>query len=142
MASESTNPEHSQRRGRRRGRDRKPEPSLTQVSWKQPRRHFAPTELATEDQIETLHETSLQILQEIGVDFLDPESRALLDATGGVQLEEDGLRVRFDPEFVVEVIKTAPPEFTLHARNPRTKPSHGRQRRRVRLGWQRPQRQR
>ena len=118
MASETTNPEPSQRRGRRRTRDRDAPISLTQVDWKQPRRHFAPTELATEDQIEVLHETSLQILQEIGMDFLDPESRALLDATGGVQIEDDGLRVRFDPEFVEEVIKTAPSEFTLHARNP------------------------
>jgi len=46
---------------------------LTQVSWKQPTRHFAPTELASEDQIEILHQTSLQILEEIGMDFNDSE---------------------------------------------------------------------
>ena len=109
--------ESPQRRGRRRGRDREAsKPSLTQVPWKQPHRHFEPTNLVTDDQIETIHQTSLQILEEMGVEFLDPETRDLLDSTGGVKVDE--LRVRFDPEFVEEVIQTAPSEFTLHAPNP------------------------
>ena len=52
------------------------------------------------------------------MDFNDPESRQLLEATSGVKVEKEGKRVRFDPEFVEETIKTAPPEFTLHAWNP------------------------
>ncbi|MGB7861732.1 MAG: trimethylamine methyltransferase family protein [Acidimicrobiia bacterium] len=107
-----------QRRGGRRGRENRDEAAqgLTQVPWKQPTRYFEPTNLATEEQIEVLHETSLQILEEIGMDFLDPESRDLLDQTGGVKIEDQ--RVRFDPAFVEETIRTAPSEFTLHARNP------------------------
>ena len=102
---------------RRRRRERVSEtPSLTQVEWKQPKRHFPATELATEDQIETIHQTSLQILQEMGMKFIDPEARQILEATGGVKIEDD--QVRFDPEFVEEVIKTAPAEFTFHAPNP------------------------
>ncbi len=104
-----------QRRGRRRGRD-EAGPSLTQVPWKQPRRHFAPTDLVSQDQVETIHETSLQILEELGVEFLDRETREVLQATGGVRVED--MMVRFDPEFVEEVITTAPSEFTLHAVNP------------------------
>lgn len=52
------------------------------------------------------------------MDFNDPESRQLLEATSGVKVEKEGKRVRFDPEFVEETIKTAPPEFTLHSWNP------------------------
>ncbi len=104
-----------QRRGRRRGRD-EAGPSLTQVPWKQPRRHFAPTDLVSQDQVETIHETSLQILEELGVEFLDRETREILQASGGVKVED--MTVRFDPEFVEEVITTAPSEFTLHAVNP------------------------
>ena len=107
----------SERRGRRRRPERGSDAgSVTQVEWKQPYRHFPATELATEEQIEIIHQTSLEILEEIGMDFLDPESRGLLDATGGVKIENE--RVRFDPEFVEETIKTAPSEFTLHAPNP------------------------
>jgi trimethylamine:corrinoid methyltransferase-like protein len=93
-----------QRRGRRRGQTHQPEtPSLTQVPWKQPTRHFPPTELATEDQIEAIHQTSLQILSEIGMDFLHPEARSLL-AKAGARVDSDSERVRFDPEFIVEKI--------------------------------------
>ena len=112
--------------GRRRGRERQTEaPGLTQVPWKQPTRHFSPTDLATDDQIEVIHEASLQILREIGMNFNDPESRQLLEATGGVKVEKDGKRIRFDPEFIEETIETAPSDFTLHAWNPERKPSHG-----------------
>ena len=79
-------------------------------------RHFEPTNLVSEEQIEKIHQTSLQILQELGVEFLDPETRDVLEATGGVKVEE--MMVRFDPEFVEEVITSAPSEFTLHAPNP------------------------
>lgn len=104
-------------RGRRRGRSgTSDKPTITQVAWKQPRRHFEPTNLVTEEQIEIIHQTSLQILEELGVEFLDEETRDLLEATGGVKVDE--MMVRFDPEFVEEVIKTAPSEFTLHAPNP------------------------
>lgn len=106
-----------QRRGRLRGREREAAIApITQVPWKQPYRSFEATELATGEQIETIHQTSLQILQEMGVEFLDSETRDLLEATGGVKLE--GEMVRFDPEFVEEVVLTAPSEFTLHAPNP------------------------
>lgn len=109
-------PEGSQRRGRR-GRPRPERATVpAQVPWKQPKRHFPPTELATPDQIEAIHDASLEILREIGIEFLDQETRDLLDATGGVRV--DGERVHFDPEFLEEVITTAPSEFTLHAPNP------------------------
>ncbi len=104
-----------QRRRRRRGRE-EGVPSLTQVPWKQPHRYFAPTDFVTEEQIETIHQTSLQILEELGVEFLDNETRDILAATGGVKVEE--MMVRFDPEFVEEVIASAPSQFTLHAVNP------------------------
>lgn len=107
----------AERRGRRRGRERtvKP-PGLAHLEWKQPRRNFAATDLVDEEAVELIHRRSLEILQEMGMNFLDPESRNLLEATGGVKVEEE--RVRFDPEFVEEMMKTAPSEFTLHARNP------------------------
>ncbi len=80
-------------------------------------RPFRPVDVATEEQIETIHQTSLKILSEIGMDFLNPEARRLL-SEAGAQVDSDSDRVRFDPEFIEEKISTAPPEFTIHARNP------------------------
>ncbi len=88
-----------------------------QQPWHQPRRLFAPVDIATEEQVEIIHETSLRILSEIGIDFLDPQARRLL-ARAGANVESDSERVRFDRNFVEETITTAPSEFTLHALNP------------------------
>ena len=74
-------------------------------------------DLVAEDQIEAIHETSLQILAEIGMDFLNPEARRLL-ADAGARVDPNSERVRFDREFIEEKISTAPSEFTIHARNP------------------------
>lgn len=109
-------------RGRRTGRRRREadgdRPATPQQPpWKQPTRSFPPVELVSEEQIEKIHETSLQILSEIGMDFLHPEARRLL-ADAGARVDPDSERVRFDPKFVEERVSTAPTEFTIHARNP------------------------
>ncbi len=80
-------------------------------------RRFQPVALAREEEIETIHQTSLKILSEIGMDFLNPEARRLL-FEAGAQIDSDSDRVRFDPDFIEEKISTAPSEFTIHARNP------------------------
>jgi trimethylamine--corrinoid protein Co-methyltransferase len=69
------------------------------------------------DQLESIHEASLRVLAEIGMDFLDADARDVLQA-GGARVEPGTQRVRFDPAMVVETIRTAPAQFTLHARNP------------------------
>ncbi|MBA3604971.1 MAG: trimethylamine methyltransferase family protein [Acidimicrobiia bacterium] len=104
--------------GRRRGRsrtegDRAKLPE--QRPFAQPRLRYAPTEVVSADEVEMIHEASLRILAEIGMNFLDPESRDLLAAAGA---SIDGERVRFDPAMVVERIRTCPSTFQLHARNP------------------------
>src|SRR5687767_8386320 len=88
-----------------------------QRPWAQPRMRYAPTEVISADEVESIHVASLRVLSEIGMDFLDPEARDLLKAAGA-QTEADTQRVRFDPDFVTETVKTAPSTFTLHARNP------------------------
>jgi trimethylamine--corrinoid protein Co-methyltransferase len=109
--------------GRRKGRRRREggraaRPAMPpQVPWRQPTRSFAPVDLVTEEEIEAIHRTSLQILSEIGIDFLNPEARRML-ADAGARVDPDSARVRFDPEFIEEKIATAPSEFTIHARNP------------------------
>ena len=59
----------------------------------------------------------MQILEEIGMDFLDDDARRLL-AAAGARVEPGSMRVRFDREMVLETIATAPSSFTFHSRNP------------------------
>ena len=56
-----------------------------------------------------------KVLSEIGMDFTLPEARDLLKTAGA---DISGERVRFDPAMIEELMKSAPSQFTFHARNP------------------------
>ncbi len=71
--------------------------------------------ILTKTQIEKVHETSLQILEQIGVDFGYPPALEMLKK-GGAKV--DGERVFFPPKLIEGQIKKAPSRFTLYARNP------------------------
>lgn len=77
--------------------------------------HLAPTAAVSEDELEAIHQASLRVLTETGMDFLHPEARRLLLRAG---CSIDGDRVRFDPELVLELVSTVPETFTLHGRSP------------------------
>jgi trimethylamine--corrinoid protein Co-methyltransferase len=77
--------------------------------------NYEPTKVVSDDELESIHLASLRILSDYGMDFLLPEARDLL-AKAGAKITDN--RVRFDPEMVLETIKTCPSEFKLHARNP------------------------
>src|ERR1700754_3198127 len=103
------------RHGGRAGHERSRLPQ--QRPWAQPRMRYAPTEVVSADELESIHLGSLRVLEEIGMDFLDPEARELLRAAGA-DVADGTERVRFPRELVLERIQTAPSSFTLHATNP------------------------
>ncbi|PVB61924.1 trimethylamine methyltransferase family protein [Labrenzia sp. 011] len=104
------------RRGRRRrGGTAGPE-LFPQKPFRQPRNMFTPLEAVSADQLEAIHDASMQVLEDIGIDFLHEEARALLKAAGAdVRPGEE--RVRMDRAMVAELIAKAPGEFTIRARN-------------------------
>ena len=104
--------------GRRRGRTGRGRGiGLEQKPFRQPRRRFPPVELVSADRLEAIHDASLTILEEIGMDFLHAGAREILKRHGA-RTEEGSDRVRFDRGLIAEAIRTCPSEFTLHARNP------------------------
>jgi len=112
---QAVEPAAPRRRGGRAGHQRNLLPP--QRPWAQPRLRYPPTEVVSADELEAIHDTSLRVLEEIGMDFLDEESRRLL-AEAGARVEPGSERVRFERDMVLERIRTAPSSFTLHARNP------------------------
>ncbi len=104
------------RRGRRGGRP-EPEGGGSALPKTQPRLPFLPTPAVSADQLEAIHEASLTVLEEIGMDFLHVEARAMLKKAGA-DVKADSERVRFDRGLVESMIGVAPKQFTLHARNP------------------------
>ncbi len=91
--------------------------NIGQLPWLAVSNPYAPTEVLTAEQVETIHQASLRVLSEVGMRVLNDEARGLF-AKAGASVDVDTLMVRLDPEMVMESISTAPPEFVLRARNP------------------------
>jgi trimethylamine---corrinoid protein Co-methyltransferase len=108
--------EHQERRGRRGRAERAAAEKASAPPPQQPRLPFAPVSLVSQDQLESIHQASLTILSEIGMDFLHKEAKAILK-DAGADVDPGSDRVRFDKALVESVIGLAPRSFTLHARN-------------------------
>lgn len=73
-------------------------------------------ELLTQEQIERIHESSLEILQEVGFKVRFAPARELFAKHG---CSVDGERVKFPRKVVEKYRKMTPPSFTFHARDPK-----------------------
>src|SRR4051812_23468451 len=95
-----------ERRGRRKGAA-----SLSgdQLPWSQPRMTMEPSRILSDDHLEAIHQKSLRVLEEIGMDILHPEARDILARAGAIVCDE---RVRIGRELIEEALQTPPPEFT------------------------------
>jgi trimethylamine--corrinoid protein Co-methyltransferase len=72
-------------------------------------------EYLSEDGVRRIHESTLRVLESVGVDFLYEPALELMAKAG---CRVDGNRVYFPPKIVEAQIAKAPSQFTLFARNP------------------------
>lgn len=70
--------------------------------------------LLTQNDIEKIHETSMKILEEVGVVFSYEPAREMLKKHGA---REEGHTMFFPRSLVEEKLKTVPSSFMLHGRN-------------------------
>ncbi|MEM7170881.1 MAG: trimethylamine methyltransferase family protein [Pseudomonadota bacterium] len=78
---------------------------------------FPPIRVFSEDQIEAIHETSMTMLEEIGLNILLDEAREIFRAAGA-DVNDETQRVRFDRNLILEAVGKAPSSVTLYSRNP------------------------
>ena len=91
--------------------------AIRQLPWGDVVNPYAPAEILSADQLETIIQTSLKVLATQGMRFLEPVSRKMLLAAGA-EVDEAEMIVRFDPDLVREKLALAPAAFELRARNP------------------------
>jgi trimethylamine--corrinoid protein Co-methyltransferase len=101
--------DHRGHRRERRAGLPKPPLRMTPITYNLP-----PYELLNEEGLERLHQASMHILSEFGIDFYDEEARSILKAQGA---DVRGDTVRFDRALVQEFVAKAPRQFTQLARN-------------------------
>ena len=106
------------RRRREGGRARRSTTApIDQLPWQVVRNPHAPMELLSADQVEAIHETSMRILEELGIELMSPRARALMRTAGAIVDEGSG-NVRLDRGLINQALSSAPSSFTLLPRNP------------------------
>ncbi|MEL7114167.1 MAG: trimethylamine methyltransferase family protein [Pseudomonadota bacterium] len=109
-------PPRRRRSGGRSGNARRSSPHvIQQMPWRMPENPDRPTEPLTEDAVERVHDASMRILEEIGIEFLNEEALEIFKEAG---CKVDGTNVRMGRDFVMEMIGKAPDHFTITPRNP------------------------
>ena len=62
---------------------------------------YPPFAIFSDDEIESIHQASLDVLARFGMNFCLPEAVDILKSAGA-EVDNDGIRVRFDPDFIME----------------------------------------
>ena len=79
----------SERRRRRSASPRDRESTagkIPQLQWKQPRNPYPPMQILSDNQVETIHQASLRILSELGIELMSVEACRLFAAVGALSL--------------------------------------------------------
>lgn len=73
--------------------------------------------LLSADQVEAIHDASMRILEEFGIEVMSPAALDLF-ARSGASVDRATSTVRLDRHMVAETIRTAPSRYALTPRNP------------------------
>lgn len=87
-----------------------------QLERKQRRSRFAPVAPLDEEQLEQIHDVSLQIVEQLGIEVMGEQALELF-RKAGADVDRAGI-VRMDRELLLSTIATAPSDFSLTPRNP------------------------
>ena len=90
---------------------------FAQLPYQTHRNPYPPMELLVPEQLEKIHDASMVVLEEIGINFLLEDARDILKACGA-DVRPNDPRVRFDRDLIGELVAKAPSSFTDHPRNP------------------------
>lgn len=113
----TSDPKRRRRGGGRAGNaERRGSATIEQMPWNPPINTDRPTEPLTNEGVLAIHEGAMRILEEIGIEILNPEALELFRADGGSTIT--GENVRMGRDYVMEMIAKAPEQWTITPRNP------------------------
>ena len=91
---------------------------IEQMPWRLPVNRDKPTEPLGEEGVNALHEGAMRILEEIGIEILNPEALEIFRGCGAII---NGENVRIGRDFIMEMVAKAPERWTMTPRNPERK---------------------
>ena len=110
---ENAGPRRRGRLARKRARETAATPRLSTIRY-----GLKPVEVVSADHLETIHQASLKILAEVGIDFRDEVAIKQWTEAGA---DVRGERVHLDGELIEELLAHAPERFELTGRGPDTR---------------------
>ncbi|HTN95941.1 MAG TPA: trimethylamine methyltransferase family protein, partial [Nordella sp.] len=105
------------RGGGRRSKSGRRTGGIAQLPWQQVVNPYEPMRLLDEEQMDTLHRTSMRILSELGIRVMGDKVLDIFEKAGAI-VDRDESIIRIDESLVMAAIKSAPSSFTLTSRNP------------------------
>lgn len=91
--------------------------AIPQLPVRRVKNPYPPMALLSEDQIEAIHEASMHILENFGIEVMSPQALGLFESAGA-KVDRSSMNVRIDRGLVAEALKTTRPAYTLTPRNP------------------------
>ena len=90
--------------------------AIEQTPWRIPVNTDAPTEPLSAEGVEAVHTAAMEVLEDIGIEFLNEEALDYFRKAGCTVEDQN---VRMDREWVMEMLSHAPEEFDITPRNPK-----------------------
>ena len=108
-------------KNRRRNRSkRERQNQLQQMPFGQIQRAIKPFDLISDAQLEAIHQASIALLRDTGIEFMNQKALKLFSKAGAC-VDFDRQLVRMDEDLVLTALASAPQSFTLTPRNPQHK---------------------
>lgn len=81
-------------------------------------RKFTPLEILSKEQVESIHQGTLQVLEETGIRFDHEKAMDIFEANR-CKVDRERKRVRFPATLVEKCLSLCPPKFSVKARDPK-----------------------
>lgn len=104
----------ARKRGGRERRTAEAAVSARQVDYRNLKNPFTPQTVMSEDRVEALHQTSLRVLEDLGMKVLLPEAREIF-RKAGAKVDEDTLMVHIGRDIIEDAIRSAPKSYMMRA---------------------------
>ena len=118
MSAEKIGTRQTRKRARaQRKAERSATTRVAQLDFGPLRNRYPPMEPLSEDQVEAIHQASLKVIRDLGIEIMSEPVRQAF-ARQGAKVDHDTGIVCADPQMILDLVSQAPAEFTLTPRNP------------------------
>jgi trimethylamine--corrinoid protein Co-methyltransferase len=90
---------------------------IAQLPWESVRNPYPPMAMLDEERMQSLHDTSMRILSELGIRVMSDQVMDMFEKAGA-KVDREEKVIRIDESIVMAALATAPSTFTLTGRNP------------------------